>query len=319
MAFYKSNKRLPNTCLFESGVFKSTSSSSGSSSNSVTVSQIISASVNLKSYVGSNKVLPSTVTVGGMKVSTAQFSYLMSVAIQKLKDKKSTSTKISVINVSNKSSVYTVSKTLSLANVVSIAKSVSSTGSSSKVLPAYVSLSSVKYDYRVYTYAFAKTLAFYKSNKRLPNTCLFESGVFKSSSSSSSSSISGITYKKGINELVSGSLSAYLTGSGSAAITTAIKDLASSLTKNCKNDLEKANALFTYVRSSISYSYYYNTKYKASGTLTNKKGNCCDKSNLLVALCRASGIAARYCHSTSCNFNSGLNCGHVWAPIVWYG
>ena len=291
--------------------------------SSFTISQIISSAVSLKSYVLSNKELPSTVTVGSSKISIAKFSYLMGVAIQSLKNGKSLNTKISLLDVStSKPSGNTISKTISLSSYITVTNNVVSYVKTNKLLPNYATVNGVKAEFKVYTYAFAKILAFYKSNKRLPNTCLFESGVFKSSSSSSSSSISGITYKKGINELVSGSLSAYLTGSGSAAITTAIKDLASSLTKNCKNDLEKANALFTYVRSSISYSYYYNTKYKASGTLTNKKGNCCDKSNLLVALCRASGIAARYCHSTSCNFNSGLNCGHVWAQVavdgVWY-
>ncbi len=127
--------------------------------------------------------------------------------------------------------------------------------------------------------------------------------------------------KYSTNSISSDSVSDYLIGSGSATITAAIKDLATSLTENCKSDLEKANALFTYVKSSISHSYYYNTKYEASGTLTNKKGNCCDKSNLLVALCRASGLAARYCHSTP-SFNNGLKLGHVWTQIavdgVWY-
>ncbi len=298
------------------------STTSTNSESSFTVSQIISSAVSLKSYVLSNKELPSTVTVGNSKVPIAKFSYLMGVAIQSLKNGKSLSTKISLLDVStSKPSGNTISKTIDMSNYMTVTNNVVSYVKTNKLLPNYATVSGVKAEFKVYTYAFAKILAFYKSNNRLPNTCLFESGVFKSTSSSSSS-ISGITYKKGINELVSGSLSAYLTGSGSAAITTAIKDLASSLTKNCKNDLEKANALFTYVRSSISYSYYYNAKYKASGTLTNKKGNCCDKSNLFVALCRASGIAARYCHSTSCRFNSGLNCGHVWAQVavdgVWY-
>ncbi len=331
LVFYKEEKYLPNYCLFDSNVFNKKTTPSNSSSNSsssvsasVTISQIITSSVSLKSYVLKNGALPTTVKVNGVNYSTGQFAYLMSAAIQYLKAGKSVSTKVSVKSVSVQSgSNYAVSKTLSLASCVSMAKTISSSVSKNGYVPAYVTVSGTKYDYRDYTYAFAKILAWYKNNKnKLPKTCAFESKVFKSSSSSSSGAISGITYKKGINEVGSGSSSAYLASSGNAVITTAIKNLAKSLTKNCKNDLDKANVLFNYVRDKIDYSYYYNTKYKASGTLTNKKGNCCDKSNLLVALCRASGLSSRYCHSTSCTFNSGLVCGHVWVQInvggVWY-
>ena len=147
----------------------------------VTVANVINAAVSLKSYVLSKKVLPSSVSVGSYKLTVSQFSYLMSVAIQKIKAKMSTSTKLTIISVTNKSSTYSVSYTASLASCVSLAKAVSSACSSKKVAPAYVSLSSKKVDFRSYTYAFAKILSFYKSNKRLPNTCLIESKVFKSS------------------------------------------------------------------------------------------------------------------------------------------
>jgi transglutaminase-like putative cysteine protease len=43
---------------------------------------------------------------------------------------------------------------------------------------------------------------------------------------------------------------------------------------------------------------------------------------LVVALCRAAGIPARFSHAKNCKFNSGLVTGHVWAQIyidgVWY-
>ena len=307
--------------LFKNSKPITNTSNSSSSTVSVTVSQVVSAAISLKSYVLSNKVLPSTVTVGGVKYSCAQFSYLMSVAVQYLKSGKSSSTKISVGDVSNRSASFSVSNTLSLADCIVIAKCVSDSGSTSKVLYSYVSLRSVKYDYRVYTYAFAKILAFYKSNGRLPNTCLFESGVFKSNTNANGS-ISGITYKKGINEVCTEtSLAEYLKASGRCALNTNIKNLASSLTKGCSSTLEKATVIFNYVRDTLSYSFYYNSVYNASGALSKKTGNCCDHSNLLVALYRASGIEARYCHA-KCTFNSGLNTGHVWTQVlvdgVWY-
>ena len=126
-------------------------------------------------------VLPSTVSVNGVSYSTGQFTYLMSVAIQNLNSKKSVSTKISVAKVSVQSgSNYTVSKTLSLASCVSMAKTISSSVSKNGYVPAYVTVSGTKYDYRDYTYGFAKILAWYKDNKnKLPKTCAFESKVFK--------------------------------------------------------------------------------------------------------------------------------------------
>ncbi len=78
--------------------------------------------------------------------------------------------------------------------------------------------------------------------------------------------------------------------------------------------------LFNWVRDNIGYSFYYNTKYGAAGTLTHMTGNCCDTANLLVALARADGITARYVHGY-CNFSSGWY-GHVWAQLYvngkWY-
>ena len=85
---------------------------------------------------------------------------------------------------------------------------------------------------------------------------------------------------------------------------------------------DKANAIFKYVRDNIAYEYYADTKYKATGTLSSKRGNCCDHANLVVALCRAAKIPVRYAHAQGCTFSSGLYTGHVWAQInidgVWY-
>ena len=94
-----------------------------------------------------------------------------------------------------------------------------------------------------------------------------------------------------------------------------IKKLVSKLTKDCKNDKEKADKIFKYVRDTISYSFYYNTKYGAAGTLNAKSGNCVDHAHLLVAMYRASGLAARYVHGT-CHFSSGNTYGHVWAQVL---
>ena len=102
---------------------------------------------------------------------------------------------------------------------------------------------------------------------------------------------------------------------------TTIKALAASITKGSTTDYGKAVRIFNWVRDHISYSFYYNTKYGALGTLNKRSANCVDTAHLLIALERAAGIPARYKHGT-CRFTSGTWYGHVWAQVYvngkWY-
>ena len=132
-------------------------------------------------------------------------------------------------------------------------------------------------------------------------------------------------FKKGLNEIESLSdaeLAKYLKSSGYDAITSAIQTLANKLTSGKTSTWDKATAIFNYVRDNIAYSYYSNSQKGAAKTLSSGTGNCCDQANLVVALCRAAGIPARFSHAKNCKFNSGLVTGHVWAQIyidgVWY-
>ena len=129
-------------------------------------------------------------------------------------------------------------------------------------------------------------------------------------------------FKKGLNQNTKLSVKKYLSGGGYAKITKAIRKLSLRLTSKYSTKLEKATAIFNYVRDNLGYSYYANSKKGAAKTLRTKRGNCCDHSNLIVALCRASKIPARYAHAKRCKFGSGLVTGHVWAQIYvngrWY-
>ena len=149
-------------------------------------------------------------------------------------------------------------------------------------------------------------------------------GVYGPSSNSSTLEIidpSG-QFKKGLNQNTKRSVSKYKYGGGYAKITKAIRKLSKKLTSKYSTKLEKATAIFNYVRDNLGYSYYANSKKGAAKTLKVKRGNCCDHSNLIVALCRASKIPARYAHAKGCRFGSGLVTGHVWAQIYvngrWY-
>ena len=122
-------------------------------------------------------------------------------------------------------------------------------------------------------------------------------------------------FKNGLNERHAHGSGAYLKSSSHCKVgTKAIKKLVKSLTKGLTSKVDKAKAIFNYVRDTLGYSYYYNSKYGASGTLKHKKGNCVDHSNLLVAMYRTAGFHARYVHGR-CKFSDGDVTGHVWTQV----
>ena len=349
--FYKSEGYLPNYCTFDSSVLSSSSSSSSSSTSSssssssssgssFTVKDIEAAASNVEAYVNKNKVLPKTVTVGSTSVSIDEFSYLMAQAISELN--KGSSASIAHKSLSSNNPVnYTLSATIYEAQYVKTANEILTFVSSNKYMPNYATVYSTsgssagKAGFDLYTFCFAKILDFYKSQGYLPKYCTFDSSVFASSSSGSGSSSPSTSangtvttanssqYKAGLNVKSSeGNLDQYLVSSGFATITTAIKNKAASLTKGLTTNAAKATAIFNFVRDNIAYSYYANSKKGADGTLSAGSANCCDQANLVVALCRAAGIPARYSHAQGCTFSSGLVTGHVWAQIyiggTWY-
>ena len=107
----------------------------------------------------------------------------------------------------------------------------------------------------------------------------------------------------------------------SSVNSSSVDSLAKSLTNGKTTPYAKATAIFNWVRDNINYSFYYNTKYGATGTLKYRKGNCVDHSHLIVALARSAGLTTRYVHGTA-KFTSGNTYGHVWAQFLingkWY-
>lgn len=268
----------------------------------VTLSQIITASQNVKKYIEANGELPNTVSIGGVTYSTATYVYLASQAIINLNDNKKTA--IDVIQVSAPSSPKAASNLGNLYNYLAVAKSVVSTANSKGIMPDSVSSTLGTIGYNGWVYAAARVVAFYGDNSIMPNYVAIKT-YSTSSSSSSLNSKNTIT-----------NLAAYLKSSTNCQVNNSkIKSLVNSLTSGLTTDLAKAKAIYNYVRDSISYSFYYNTKYGAVGTLNAKTGNCVDQSHLLIAMYRTAGLAARYVHGT-CVFSSGSTYGHVWAQVL---
>ncbi len=138
---------------------------------------------------------------------------------------------------------------------------------------------------------------------------------YLSSSNQKSIKVKLSKFGKGLNQKNAVALKAYLKSSSHCKVGNAkVKALVKSLTKGLTDPTDKAKAIFNYVRDTLGYSYYYDTKYGSTGTLTHKKGNCVDHSHLLVAMFRTAGFHARYVHGI-CHFKSGSTTGHVWTQV----
>lgn len=88
-----------------------------------------------------------------------------------------------------------------------------------------------------------------------------------------------------------------------AARDAALKDLPADATLR-----QKAEAIYEYARDEWEWEDYMNTKKGAVGTINAKGGNCCDLTHATVAMCRATGIPARYLHG-QCYYSRVI--GHV--------
>ena len=197
-----------------------------------------------------------------------------------------------------------------LKTFATVAKNVASYISTNKKAPNYASSDVGKIIYSELVDSFARVLAFYGTNNRLPSYVTISYG----STSSSGPTGTGLNEANTIKDL-----SAYLKATKNCQVNNdAITKIVKQVTKGLTSDSSKATAIFNYVRDTLSYSFYYNTKYGAVKTLSNKAGNCVDHSHLLVAMFRNAGLAARYVHGT-CKFSSGSTYGHVWVQVLVNG
>jgi hypothetical protein len=277
----------------------------------VSVKNVVSAASSLKSYYESHKSLPNTITAGGVSFNMPQFLYLMEQAIYQLghSDTKDITYIEGVSAPSSPSGDEINSKDLSQENYLKLAQNVANYIKDNKKAPNYASSAVGKIIYNELVEASARILAFYAKNNRLPSYVII--------SHVTSGSSQGGTGLNEVNKIKN--LKPYLQATKNCEVGgKAIKKIVDSLTSNLKSDSAKAKAIFNYVKDTLSYSFYYNTKYGATGALSAKKGNCVDHSHLLVAMFRTAGIPARYVHGT-CKFSSGSTYGHVWAQVLING
>ena len=169
-------------------------------------------------------------------------------------------------------------------------------------MPDSVSSSVGNIGFKGLVYAFARVAAFYDDKNSMPSYV----AIIELSSGTTSS----LNSKNTISNLAS-----YLAASTNCQVNNdKIKQLVTKLTSGLTSEKSKATAIYNYVRDAISYSFYYDTRYGAVGTLNAGTGNCVDHSHLLVAMYRTAGLPARYVHGT-CTFSSGTY-GHVWTQVL---
>ena len=209
------------------------------------------------------------------------------------------------------------SQQLTEANYLTVANNVAKFISENKLAPNYASSTLGKIIYSELVDSFSRVLAYYNTNGALPTYVVITYGS-GSSSSGVSASGTGLNQKNTVSDV-----SAYLKSTTNCQVgNSAIKSIVNSLTSGLTSDLDKAKAIYNYVRDKITYSFYYNTNYGAAGTLSAKKGNCVDQAHLLIAMYRTAGLAARYVQGTCVFTSSGSTYGHVWAQVLvgdqWY-
>jgi len=281
-------------------------------SKTLTVAEIKDGAVRLNNYVIKNKVLPKNIDLGGKKYSMSDFLYILSKTIVNL-DKRSLAN-VAPIDTSSptKATGNSISGNLTKEEYVDLATRVLDFIVTNKQAPNYGTTPLGKMQYQTMISEFSKIIASIDASNQLPD----EVTIDVKSTDSINGETSGDVSSPSLNDKYDGEdLGKYLKATKNCQVTASvIKTLAATITKGCKTESEKANAIFKWMNKNVKYSFYYNTKKGATGTLSAKSGNCVDQAHLSIALYRASGLAARYV-SGNCKFTSGSTYGHVWAQV----
>ncbi len=276
----------------------------------VGLNKINTAATWVQNYIKTYHRLPTSVLISGRTISMPSFLYLLTSDLMKINTKSKTPIALKTIkgpsyNSTEKLKTGKISKT----EYTSIAKRINTYINKYGSVPriAGSTLGIFRYETLVYTYS--KILSFYGTNKRLANFVSISPGI-------------AVPKPNVSNAPVPAELLQYLdTTSNCQVDNPTLKALATSITQGYTSTLDKATAIFNWVRNNISYSFYYDTQKGALGTYNAKTANCVDTAHLMIALERAAGIPAKYEHVYA-QFSSGNWYGHVIALVyvngVWY-
>ena len=270
---------------------------------SISIDDMISAAETVKEYIENNHALPETVVVGSSTYTMSEFLYLLAVATINMG--QGNFDNIFAIDVNNPDSPVSSGSLGNLYDYASVAQAIVDFINQNGKAPNSINSNLGDIGYENLIYAFARVVAYYGTHGVMPNYVAIKSVNTIDVPDSPLNSQNTIT-----------DLDPYKGATTNCQVDDpAIQSLAQSLTEGITGELEKATAIYNYVRDNIRYATYWDTVYGAKGTLDRKIGNCCDQAHLLSALLRASGFATRYVHGV-CSFTSGSTYGHVWVQVL---
>ena len=270
---------------------------------SISIDDMISAAETVKEYIENNHALPETVVVGSFTYTMSEFLYLLAVATINMD--QGNFDNIFAIDVDSPDNPVSSGSLGNLYDYVSVAQAIVDFINQNGKAPNFINSNLGDIGYENLIYAFARVVAYYGNNGVMPNYVAIKSVSTIDVPDSPLNSPNTIT-----------DLDPYKGATTNCEVDDPeIQSLAQSLTEGITGELEKATAIYNYVRDNIRYATYWDTAYGAKGTLDRKIGNCCDQAHLLSALLRASGFATRYVHGV-CSFTSGSTYGHVWVQVL---
>ena len=305
--FYGVNNRLPNYVTIKTLANNTTKSNSSSNStvNEFTISEITTAAGSVANYIDQNQKLPNYVTIFNTQISMPQFLELLNNGLLQINGNKNTLIALNNVTKPPSPSEDLESGDINKSEYIDLASEIQNFMDSTGRAPNYATSTLGNIQYETLIYLESQIMNFFSVNNRLPNYAVVN--PWNESSNETST--------------IPPSLDEYLQPTTNCQSNNpTIIALANKITAGLITPYAKAVALFNWVTDNISYSFYYNTLYGAVGTLKAGTGNCCDHSNLMVALARAAGIPARY-QQGYCDFSDGWY-GHVWAQLYvngqWY-
>ena len=280
----------------------------------VSQEDVVKSSKSLYNYINTNKKLPENINVKNNTYSTEEFMYLMSKTI--INKKNNVKSDIAIkknIKKTGATSGSNIKGTLDYKNVYTYSKNIVQYIDKNNKAPKSIKTKLGTMQYETILFTWSRFLSKTNNKGQLP------SKVSISISKKSPINNNGYTINLFSNYKKGDSLGKYLLSTkNSPCKDKYIKELAKEITKDQNTTLQKAQAIFDWVKNNIKYSRYAYTKYGGKQTIKNRKGNCVDTSHALVSLFRASNIPSRYVNG-QCSFTKGklakVTVAHVWVQV----
>ena len=142
---------------------------SSSTATTFTMSQINTAAKTVKTYMDTNKKMPSYVTISGKQVTMAQFLKLLTSDLLNVNSGSKSSITWTAIGTPSSTTNTVKAGNIQKSEYLKIATSINSFINTNNRAPAYASSSLGKIGLGSMVYMFSKIMVYYATNGRLPN------------------------------------------------------------------------------------------------------------------------------------------------------